>query len=99
MTCISETKQDNTKNRSTDPTEGMMGKSGNPAKAAEERKISQIGDYKKRMGGIIELPSGFFVKVKNPGGLRAFMDSGSIPNSLMPIIQESLNRGKKPDPK
>lgn len=73
-----------------------MGKSGNPAKAAKEAealRISQVGDFKKRIGGMIELPSGFIVKAKNPGGLRAFINTGLIPNSLMEIIQKGLDKG------
>lgn len=73
-----------------------MGKSGNPAKAAAEAealKISQVGDFKKRLGGTLELPSGFKVKVRNPGGLRAFLGNGLIPNSLMKIIQDGLDKG------
>lgn len=73
-----------------------MGKSGNPAKAAKEAealRISQVGDFKKRLGGIIELPSGLIVKAKNPGGLRAFIGTGLIPNSLMGIIQSGLDKG------
>lgn len=75
-----------------------MGKSGNPAKAeaaAEARRISQIGDFKKRLGGVMELPSGAVVKVRNPGGLKAFLGNGSIPNSLMPIVQKAVNNGKQ----
>lgn len=73
-----------------------MGKSGNPAKAAQEAealRISQVGDFKKRIGGIIELPSGLTVKARNPGGLRAFLNTGLIPNSLMGIIQKGLDKG------
>lgn len=60
---------------------------------AEERRISQIGDFKHRMGGEMELPSGFVVKVRNPGGLRAFVGNGTIPNSLMLIIQKGIKKG------
>lgn len=63
---------------------------------AEQRRISQIGDFKNRMGGIIELPSGLIIKWRNPGGMAAFIQSGSIPNSLMPIIQKALDEGKAP---
>jgi hypothetical protein len=73
-----------------------MGKSGNPARAAQQAealRISQVGDFKKRLGGVMELPSGLVVKAKNPGGLRAFLNSGLIPNSLMKIIQEGLDKG------
>lgn len=61
---------------------------------AEELRISQIGDFKKRLGGVMELPSGLIVKSRNPGGLRAFMASGVIPNSLMTLIQKGISNGK-----
>lgn len=69
------------------------------AKEAEQRRISQIGDFKARMGGIQELPSGLTVKVRNPGGLQAFMMNGTVPNSLMPLIKEALAKGKGMDVK
>ena len=65
-------------------------------KKAESLRISQIGDFKTRLGGIMELPSGLVVKARNPGGLRAFMSSGVIPNSLMSIIQKGMSSGKAP---
>lgn len=71
-----------------------MGTSGNPAKKAAQLKISAVGDYKKRLGGIMELPSGLVMKLKNPGGMLAFMSSGMIPNSLMTVIQKSLDNGQ-----
>jgi hypothetical protein len=75
--------------------------SGNPAKKAAERKISQVGDFKKRVESIQELPSGLVVKLRNPGGLKAFIGSkngkNSIPNSLMPIIQKALKSGQGVD--
>lgn len=61
-------------------------------KKAEEARISQVGDFKKRLGGIIELPSGLHVRWKNPGGLRAFLANGTIPNSLLPIVEKSLKK-------
>lgn len=63
-------------------------------KKAEELRISQIGDFKARLGGITELPSGYVVRLRNPGGLRAFMSSGIMPNSLMVLVKDSLNKGK-----
>jgi hypothetical protein len=68
------------------------------AKKAEEKRISQTRDFKTRMGGIQELPSGLVVKLRNPGGLMAFMDSKNIPNALLAIIQRSLGEGKAPSP-
>lgn len=64
------------------------------AKKAEELRISQIGDFKSRMGGIMELPSGVYVKVRNPGGMQAFMENGQIPNALMGMVQKGINSGK-----
>lgn len=64
------------------------------ASQAEQLRVSQIGDFRARMGGIIELPTGLVVKAKNPGGLTAFIANGSIPNSLLAIVQKALNGGK-----
>ena len=65
------------------------------AAKAQELKISQIGDFKKRLGGIIELPSGLVVRYKNPGGIQAFLggDSG-VPNALLTTVQKTLKKGK-----
>lgn len=59
-------------------------------KKATELKISPIGDFKKRLGGITELPSGLVVRLHNPGGLSAFLDNGAIPNSLMTVVTKHL---------
>ncbi len=66
------------------------------AAQAEQLRISQIGDFKKRIGGLIELPSGAVVQFRNPGGLQVFMNAGVIPNGLMAIIQDALAKGKAP---
>lgn len=75
-----------------------MGTSGNPAKKAQQLKVSQVGDFKKRLGGVFELPSGLVMKLRNPGGLMAFMASGLIPNELMSIMQKHINSGKNTTP-
>lgn len=66
-------------------------KSGNPAVRA-----SSAADFKKRTGGFLPLPSGLTVKVHNSGGLRAFVSSGMIPNSLMGLVQNAINKGQEP---
>jgi hypothetical protein len=68
----------------------------NAEKKAEQRRISQIGDFKKRMGGEMELPSGLIVKVRNPGGMQAFLAEGLVPNVLMKIIQDGIKKGSAP---
>jgi hypothetical protein len=61
------------------------------ASQAEANRISQIGDFRARMGGPQELPSGLRVVVRNPGGLTAFIANGSIPNSLLTIVKGTLD--------
>lgn len=68
-----------------------MAQARKTASKAEQLKVSQIGDFKKRLGGLLELPSGLVVKWRNPGGLRAFLVGGQIPNALMPVVEEALN--------
>lgn len=63
-------------------------------KKQAEAQISSAADFKKRIGGVIELPSGLVVKWRNPGGLKAFMSSGKIPNMLLGVVQEALDGGK-----
>lgn len=65
----------------------------NARKTAQQLRISQIGDFRARMGGVMELPSGLVVKAKNPGGLTAFIANGTIPNSLLSVVQEQLGSG------
>jgi hypothetical protein len=67
------------------------------ASQAEQIRVSQIGDFRERMGGKIELPSGLVVKAKNPGGLTAFIANGTIPNSLLAIVQKALKGGNTGD--
>lgn len=75
-----------------------MGTTRKASKEAEQRRISQIGDFKQRLGGITELPSGLVVKLFNPGGMTAFLNSKIIPNSLMSIVSNALASGQQPDP-
>jgi hypothetical protein len=72
-----------------------MGKSGNPAIAAVAR-ASAPQDFKKKRAGTFELPSGLFMKLRNPGGLKIFLSEGIIPNSLMSTVHNALD-GKKMD--
>lgn len=65
---------------------------------ANTRKISPVGNFKKRLGGITELPSGEVVRLHNPGGLAAFLGTGTIPNGLMPLVQEQLSKSKNNTP-
>lgn len=66
-------------------------------RSTKKSMASSIADFKSKSGGLTELPSGLVVKLKNKGGMRAFVSSGIIPNSLMGIIQEAIGKGKEPD--
>lgn len=69
------------------------------SKVAPARKIAAPQDFKKksRNRAELELPSGAVILAKGLTGMRAFLKSGVIPNNLMVIIQESLDKGKEPD--
>jgi len=67
------------------------------ASKAEQLRVSQIGDFKSRVSGIQELPSGLVVKVRNPGGLTAFIANGSIPNSLLTIVKSTMDTNMSKD--
>lgn len=56
--------------------------------------VSSVADFKAKQGGLMTLPSGLVMKLKNPGGLRVFLENGSVPNALMGIAQEALDKGK-----
>lgn len=70
--------------------------SGNPAKRAEaQAQSSSIADFKKRkQGSLLTLPSGLSMTCRRVE-LRTFLKQGSVPNDLMPIIDQALNKGKE----
>jgi hypothetical protein len=74
-----------------------MGTSGNPAKKAEQAKASSASEFKnRRKGRTLPLPSGLSVVARRVE-LRSFLDEGDVPNPLLPIVEEALNRGKQVD--
>lgn len=56
---------------------------------------TQVSDWKKNVRRPIELPSGKVALLNNPG-MPAFLKSGLIPNSLIPIVTEALQQGQPP---
>jgi len=60
---------------------------------------STASAFKKRSSGLLQLPSGEVVKVKNLGGLKALLSDGMIPNSLMPLVESAMTSGQVPDMK
>ena len=76
-----------------------MGQSGNPAKKAAAKKAtaSDVKAFKKmREGLILDLPSGLSVRAKRVE-LQTFIRQGNIPNPLMSVVSEALEKGKKAD--
>ena len=60
-------------------------------------KASSASDFKKRKKGHpLLLPSGLTLICQRVG-LRNFLSSGDIPNPLMPIVEEALDKGSKMD--
>lgn len=62
--------------------------SGNPAK-----KPTSVKSWKKDSGEDLELPSGNVALVKRPGP-QALLSEGILPDTLMPIVQQAIAKGK-----
>jgi hypothetical protein len=60
-----------------------------------DSEVSDISSWKKK-DQAIRLPSGQRMKLKRVG-LQSFIASGTIPNSLMGIVQKSLSTGQEAD--
>ena len=66
----------------------------------EELQVTDVSDWKKGgsfFGTPMTLPSGKVARIKTPG-IRAFMKSGRVPNSLMSIITSKLEPAKAGKP-
>jgi hypothetical protein len=58
------------------------------------KKVTSAKAWKKASQGIqLELPSGNVVKARRPG-VQNLLATGYLPDSLMPIINESIQKGK-----
>lgn len=78
-----------------------MGTSGNPAKKAVAKKTasapSDVTAFKKRALGImLPLPSGLVVRAKRVE-IQTFILNGNVPNPLMQVVSEALEKGQKAD--
>lgn len=62
-------------------------KSGNPAKRTTAK------GWKRNKGQELELPSGNVALVKRPGP-EALLSNGILPDTLMPIVQQAISKGK-----
>jgi hypothetical protein len=50
------------------------------------------------LGGTpLRVPSGNVCLIKESSGLHVFVQNGSIPNALMPLIDEAMKKGKPPE--
>lgn len=66
-------------------------------KAAEAAKISSPADFKKaKSGRLLPMPSGLTVKARRIE-LRTLIAQGDVPNPLIPIVEEALNKGLNVD--
>lgn len=72
-----------------------MGTSGNPAKKAAQKKASAVSAFKKRTKAVpLPLPSGLVCQAKRVE-LKTFILQGDVPNPLMGIVSEALEKGQK----
>lgn len=60
-------------------------------------EVSTASAWRKTSEGTpLVVPSGNTCLIRASSGLEMFVKNGSIPNSLMPIIQDAINKGKPP---
>src|SRR5690349_17377922 len=85
-----------TKTKTTAKTTAAS-RSGNPAKRAEAAQVSDISAFKQRAKGMtLQLPTGLVVKARRVE-LATFVKEGAVPNPLMQIVSESLDKGQALD--
>lgn len=66
-------------------------------KKAESGKIASAKDFKaKKKGSLLPLPSGLVVRARRVE-LQTFLLKGSVPNPLMEIMSQALEKGQKAD--
>jgi len=85
----------------SDTTAKKKTRSGNPATraegTAEVASASSIKEFKRlKKGRLLHLPSGLAVTARRVE-LRAFIKQGDVPNPLLPLVEDALNKGKGVD--
>jgi hypothetical protein len=74
-----------------------MSKAASTATKETKRVATSVSEFKKRKKGIpLELPSGLMVVVRRVE-LTTFLQRGDVPNALLEIVQEALDKGQKMD--
>lgn len=64
------------------------------AKTRKPTKASSASEWKKKAAGqLVDLPSGLTMRIRKIG-MQTLMSTGIMPNSLMGIVQSSLDKGK-----
>lgn len=76
----------------------MSAKASTATKQAKKaRQASDVNEFKKRSKGFpLKLPSGLTMMCQRVS-LRNFLGGGDVPNPLMEIVQETLDKGGKMD--
>jgi hypothetical protein len=76
-----------------------MSKKASTATKETRRQATSVAEFKKRKKGIpLSLPSGLTVLARRVE-LRTFLEQGDVPNALLEIVTEALDKGRKMDPK
>lgn len=65
--------------------------------AQKAAKASSVSDFKKARKAVpLLLPSGLVILARRVA-LRTFIKQGDVPNPLLPIVEEALNKGREMD--
>ena len=79
----------NTPTRNKRVTPSSKGTTDSPTSASQWKKQT-VG------GTLVRVPSGNTALIRTPG-MQVFLESGVIPNALLPIIQEAMAKGGQPE--
>jgi hypothetical protein len=80
-----------------DSQESQMSKQASTATKEARKSATSVAEFKKRKKGItLHLPSGLSVVARRVD-LTTFLQRGDVPNALLEIVEEALNKGKRMD--
>ena len=84
-----------TTQKSKSPRKATPRKSVAPSAATTVEESTPVSEWKKPIPATL-LPSGKAMKLRN-ATFQTFMRLGMIPNSLLAVVQKSIDHGKAPE--
>lgn len=79
-------------------TSGRVTQAKARLESASAEEVTAASTWRKQAseGTPLRVPSGNVCLVRNGTGMEAFIRNGKIPNGLIPIVEEAIDKGKPP---